>query len=424
MGSRQAVGWVSALACVMLFGCGDDDSGGKDAGGKDKDASAAEDAGSDAQVADAEVIMGPDTLCRAPYEGVPWKSTDLLEKGPYQIGEQVFTFVDATRKVPANGTYEGADERSLVTNVWYPANAEKGLAEGGPFPLFMWSHGFTSTGAEVAYLAQLLASRGYVVVAPTFPLSTFTAPGGPTSEDFQNQPVDISFLIDTMLAKSADEADPFKGSVDPERIAVGGLSMGANVTLFVSFHAKVFDKRVKAAVLLAGNGIYYQESFFETRKELPLLIMHGDLDAVLPYDPCGTALRARAGSPSWFVTLKKGSHAGFAGYARSADGNPDALGCATISTANPNRPSNDVTLTRLGGAEVGIVVPKDKPEACTIKPLPETISGERQQDLTSPVVYAFLESVFAKDEDQRNAGCQYIEEGALDQNEELAITLR
>jgi dienelactone hydrolase len=423
MGLRQVSRWASAVSFVALLGCGDDKTKDKDAGRPDRDASTVEDAGGDAQAEDAGIV-GPETLCAAPYKGTPWKSADLLADGPFEIGKQTLQLVDPTRKVPANNEYEGADQRTLNTLVWYPAKAEGGLAEGGPFPLFVWSHGFTSSNGEVSYMAELLASRGYVVAAPNFPLASFTAPGGPTSKDFENLPGDVKFVIDSMLAKSEDAADVLYTGIDPERIAAGGLSMGSGVTLFVSFHANVLDERVKATVVLAGNGISYQKLFYETRKKLPLLIMHGDLDAVLPYDPCGTSLRDRAGSPTWFMTIKKGSHAGFAGYSSSVDGNPDELGCATIATADPNRPSSDDTLTRLGGAEVGIVVPKDKPKACTIDPLPKSVSGKRQQELTGPVVYAFLESVFAQDEDTRNAGCQYVEQGALEQNEELSITLR
>ncbi len=419
MGLRQTFRWASAVVCLVSFGCGDDKSNGKDGGGED-DAGAA-DGGSDAGQHDAG-DPGPQTLCSEPYGGTPWKSADLREPGPFEIGKVIELLVDTTRQVPANGTFAGADMRSLNTSIWYPATTDGLLAEGGPFPLVVWSHGFTSSADEVEYLAELLASRGYLVAAPTFPLASFGAPGGSTSEDFQNLPGDISFVIDTMLAKSADEANALSGAVDPDRIAVGGLSMGATVSLFVTFHKKVLDERIKATVLLAGSGIYYLDSFFETRKDLPLLVMHGDLDAVIPYDPSGLALRGRS-SPSWFMTVKKGSHAGFSGFARSSSGNPDSIGCASIAKADPNRPSSDETLIRLGGEEVGIAVPKDKPEACTIDPLPKSISALRQQELTTPVVYAFFESVFAKDNDRRNAGCQYVEQGASADNVELSIDL-
>ena len=46
---------------------------------------------------------------------------------------------------------------------------------------------------------DLWASRGYVVVAPTFPLSSGTAPGGPGLADYREQPADVSFVISRVL---------------------------------------------------------------------------------------------------------------------------------------------------------------------------------------------------------------------------------
>ena len=53
------------------------------------------------------------------------------------------------------------------------------------------------TASGGAYLAEQLASLGYVVVAVDYPLTNGLAPGGPDVKDVVNQLADVSFLIDT-----------------------------------------------------------------------------------------------------------------------------------------------------------------------------------------------------------------------------------
>ncbi len=38
--------------------------------------------------------------------------------GSYAVGVHTYTFVDDSRATPANGTYAGAANRTLVTEVW------------------------------------------------------------------------------------------------------------------------------------------------------------------------------------------------------------------------------------------------------------------------------------------------------------------
>jgi predicted dienelactone hydrolase len=91
----------------------------------------------------------------------------------------------------------------LVTEVWYPGSATGALLEDGPLPLVVWSHGYASSRTAQAALGEHLASHGYVVAAPDFPLSTFTAPGGPTVADVASQPGDVRAVIDHLLGLRA-----------------------------------------------------------------------------------------------------------------------------------------------------------------------------------------------------------------------------
>src|SRR5438552_9717361 len=115
---------------------------------------------------------------------------------------------DARRRYPADAgarQQPALPTRTLVTRVWYPtagpASAtpvtDAALLTGKRFGLVVYSHGFGDTPAFAKYLAVPLASRGYVVAAPTFPLTnlaTLGSPDGPYPADIVNQPADVSFV--------------------------------------------------------------------------------------------------------------------------------------------------------------------------------------------------------------------------------------
>ena len=108
--------------------------------------------------------------------------------GPYAVGVRTETFVDSSRPTdPSNGA-PGKPSRTLRTLVLYPAQGEASdrdvpdappAAEAAPFPLIEFSHGFTASGPAYTLLLRQFAAAGYVVAAPTFPLSSGGTPGGP-----------------------------------------------------------------------------------------------------------------------------------------------------------------------------------------------------------------------------------------------------
>ena len=56
---------------------------------------------------------------------------------------------------------------------------EKPIRHGHGFPLIVFSHGFGASGPAYAFLLEMFVREGYVIAAPTFPLSSGGAPGGP-----------------------------------------------------------------------------------------------------------------------------------------------------------------------------------------------------------------------------------------------------
>jgi predicted dienelactone hydrolase len=98
----------------------------------------------------------------------PRTSSELLAPGPYAVGQTTLTFVDTSRRTAASGPCAELPARTLVTEVWFPATSPGGAlldASGAPYPLIVHSHGLSDLRTGEEYLAEHLASWGYVVAS-------------------------------------------------------------------------------------------------------------------------------------------------------------------------------------------------------------------------------------------------------------------
>ena len=311
-----------------------------------------------------------------------------LEPGPYTATQVDLTLVDTTRPTKANGEYPGAASRTLETTLWYPE------AAAGNHPLVIYSHGFMSNRGGGSYLAQALASHGYIVASADYPLTSFSAPGGPEVTDVDQQPGDVSFLIDSILALQGTDK-PFSGGIDPERIGLMGLSLGGLTTTLATFHPTMRDPRVSAAVSIAGPAAMFSNRFFAT-VQTPFLMIAGTADAIVDYQANAAIIPDRALSGA-LLTIEGGSHTSFASIAepfmRLMD-NPDSIGCGALTRNLSERVEGNPFAT-LGGAEEGLVFEEGTPGVCSRVPLPESIHPGRQHMITQIGVQSFFDSVFA-----------------------------
>jgi len=242
--------------------------------------------------------------------------------GPFAVGVAQRTFVDETRPTAANGDVPAQDSRTLRTRIWYPAaGAQQRNAGGelievadapparteGPFPLIVFAHGFQAVVEVYRQLYVAWAERGYVVAAANFPLSSSGNEGPPVFLDYVSQPGDISFLIDSMIAVSADRSDFFGGLVDAERIGAAGQSLGGFTTMGVAFHTCCADPRIDAAAPMAASLAEFPGGEYFTGIERPILVIHGDEDETVPYE-AGREIFARANRPKYLVTILGGDH--------------------------------------------------------------------------------------------------------------------
>ena len=233
--------------------------------------------------------------------------------GPYQVGETTLNLFDTSRPTAPNGTYSGdSSGRSLITEVWYP-KPEAGKPNG-PYPLIVFAHGFMAFRTQSTRLCKHLASHGYFVVSPDFPLSGMAGytynRGGPDIADVINQPGDITFLINTFLGYSNTAGNQFAGMIDPEKIGMTGHSLGGLTTILASEGMKA-DPRIKAAVPLSPIACFLEQEYYNFGQQVPVMVMTGTKDLITPFDSNATLTYANLKPPKYLVGIKGGTHVGF-----------------------------------------------------------------------------------------------------------------
>jgi len=345
------------------------------------------------------------------------------QSGEYPVSVKPLLVVDKSRETSPNGRFAGVAHREFKGKVWYPAlpkSDKNGELEKTSFPLVIYSHGFMSFHEEGAYIAKLLASHGYVVVAVDYPLTNYFAAGGPMLGDVVNQPGDVSFLIDTVLDEGSEYLGEVARYIDRQRIAAVGLSLGGMTTELVSFHGRLRDARIAAAVSIAGPASMFNESFFNTA-DVPFMMIAGDIDAIVNYQEHALPIRDKVQTGT-LVTLRGASHAGFAGIASKLFrwiNNPDSVGCYSIKHRIPQE---EGAFLALGGEEYGVIF-QDKTRPCEAdKDLPKAMRPQQQHMLTALATYAFLESLFSTDAQRREDLGRFLYHEFARENPEVEVS--
>lgn len=329
-------------------------------------------------------------------------SAARLAQATHRVRTLHLDLVDTSRPRQAHGDAPAAPERRLPTTVWFPAG-------GDPGPLVVYSHGYLSEHSGGTHLARHLAGRGMVVASADFPLTTMTAPGGPMLADVVNQPADVAFLITELLDRSAASTGPLSGTIDPERIAIAGVSLGGLTSTLLAWHPDLADPRIDAVVSIAGPLAIFEPRFFASR-ELPFLMVASHADAIVPYDANGgRTLDLVPGST--LVSLADGSHAGFswrASWLRWLD-NPDVLGCQAIERTLDLPADGDGGWSGVFGDEHEGIDPSQGSMPCSEPLVKHAMNPLAQHRLTVLAVDAFLDTVWG-DDDARAEGWRYLRE--------------
>lgn len=327
----------------------------------------------------------------------------LAAPGRYEVASRQIDLFDASRPTPANGSFAGASGRRLPAIVWYPRSAEPagdggggfaaapGVASDGPFPVVGYAHGFTSSREESRNLGSHLASHGYVVVAVTFPLSNGGAPGGPTIGDMTSQPGDLDFAMLEVGAGAAG-AD-LAAAIDASRRGIVGLSLGGGTVLIGAYHPKWRIADLDAAVAFAPASCFFGPGLF--RRALPLLILAGDADMLVPYAAGPERSFDYAPAPATLARFAGGNHVGFLGIGTDGPRNADALvGCPVIGAGGANAAAGAAKLAEglIDGAGPDAVDATACGAGICEEEYPGEMSAARQLELTRAATLAHLEA--------------------------------
>jgi dienelactone hydrolase len=207
--------------------------------------------------------------------------------------------------------HDEARGRPLPTTLYVPES-------GATAPLIVFGHGFWGHPRKFTRLFARWVDAGYVVAAPAFPHTNDENPPPYLIEDVANQPADVSFVLDELLAR---------GLGDAERVGAGGFSLGAETALAVGLHPRYADPRVRAVVAVAG-ALFHPDFAADVLRALPLLLVHGAEDT--KKDRLREALKVyeAAQEPKELVTIEGAGH----GICQD-DGQPHATRVAECTTA-------------------------------------------------------------------------------------------
>ncbi|MAT93659.1 MAG: hypothetical protein CME59_13760 [Halioglobus sp.] len=224
--------------------------------------------------------------------------------------------------------------------IWYPSEHAQAepvedapVAGGSRWPLVIYSHGTGGTPDNASHIAKHLARHGYVVAAAAYPLTSSVSVASREAGELQlsdagNQPGDVSFIIDSLLAHPQ-----FGAAIDADRIGSTGISLGAVTSYFLSYGMQTRDARIGANAMIATADPPYAALSFglgfdgtlHADVPVPALIFAGTRDVFDSTTGGPYAYYARLRSPRYHVMIEGAPHVWFGDRTDvPADGvNPD-----------------------------------------------------------------------------------------------------
>lgn len=169
--------------------------------------------------------------------------------------------------------------------------------------------------------------------------------------------------------------------------------------------------RLLLRTLCNFNDVFYGDL------DIPLLTVHGDIDAILPFAANARTQFDNANSPRYLATVIGASHTAFSELGALINvNNQDDVGCTALGSALPE-PGDTTLLDALGGAALG-AVDNDCPLPCRDPtPRPTALRGARQLDLTVLAVDPFFQAYLRDDAAMRH----YLETTLAAKNSEILV---
>lgn len=299
----------------------------------------------------------------------------------HAVGTSSMTLIDTSRSTAAHGPVSEAPTRTIKTTIVYPVAGEPGGAVtpeapvdrwGAPFPLIVLSHGLGGSVETLLPLAEVWASRGYVVAMPRFPLTSNTTPGGPVAQDVQNQPADVSFVIDQVLAESNTSGLLLSNAVDGNEIAASGHSNGGITTYGLVANSCCRDQRIDTAIVLSGVASPFAGGEYDLTDTVPILVVHGVNDVLLNYNQAVRSYNELQ-PPKGLLTLEDSGHVS---YLFPGDPAFDVTSQATVDFFDGELRGDSAALERLPGYQI--------PRIATMHWAPDDVSNVPVDTIPEP----------------------------------------
>jgi predicted dienelactone hydrolase len=170
----------------------------------------------------------------------------------------------------------------------------------GNFPLVVLSHGVDGSRMLLSYLAENLASKGYVVVCIEHTDSTKLYNSSKMS--IANRAIDDTFAIDFVEMLAKDESSFLYGAVDVSNTAIGGYSMGGYGATQV---ASSGDERIKAFI---GIAPYVTSADMSADIQVPSLYITGTADQTVAYETVRQEFLNATGVDRYLLVYQNGDH--------------------------------------------------------------------------------------------------------------------
>lgn len=335
------------LSSLLIVACNDDSNvidGDIDSDSTDGDVTESDDSDGDQEIAEADDVADGDTdideeqeneldstedvEAEAEEEGpwvLPYSSPET--RGSYNAGAKQVRFVNEEQ------------ERDLLGFIWYPTTEtgpmgfnydsiiptegaiyEPEIADGGPFPVVVFSHGSQAFSQQSFYLTEYLATHGFIVAAPNHVGNT-TATDDSSRMGYiaQQRPRDMSITIDHLEQWNEDPEHILYHKMNLDQIGGIGHSFGGFTMVYfaggtidkqacidycesledisdntfckllnknqidqIDENLDVHDERVKAVVPQAPAGYAFFTDAGMKDIKIPVQFQVGDLDVTVP----------------------------------------------------------------------------------------------------------------------------------------------
>lgn len=191
--------------------------------------------------------------------------------------------------------------REFAADIYFPTTLST-----QPYPVLVISHGFNSDRTTYAYLAQHLASHGYVVVMPEHSgsngqqiadLFQGRAKDVIDRTEFVDRPLDVSYLLD-QLEKNSISDPRFQGQLNLEKVGVLGHSYGGYTALALAGASPNFEQLQQACNTDLSNTLNLSlvlqcQALQAPNKTFELADQR--IQAVIAISPIGGSLFGKAG---------------------------------------------------------------------------------------------------------------------------------